>query len=58
MEPLRVLGIAGSLRRGSYNRALVRAAAELAPSNGIELIEHDLSPIPFYDGDVEAAGDP
>jgi chromate reductase, NAD(P)H dehydrogenase (quinone) len=49
MTPVRVLGIAGSLRQGSYNRA---------PSNGIELTEHDLSPIPFYDGDVEAAGDP
>jgi chromate reductase, NAD(P)H dehydrogenase (quinone) len=58
VTPLRVVGIAGSLRRGSYNRALLRAAAELAPSNGIELIEHDLSPIPFYDGDVETAGDP
>jgi chromate reductase, NAD(P)H dehydrogenase (quinone) len=58
VTPLRVVGIAGSLRRGSYNRALLRAAAELAPSNGIELIEHDLSSIPFYDGDVETAGDP
>ncbi|MBA2569068.1 MAG: NAD(P)H-dependent oxidoreductase [Actinobacteria bacterium] len=57
MRPVRVLGISGSLRAGSYNRALLRAAAELAPS-GIELTELDLSPIPFYDGDVEAAGDP
>jgi chromate reductase len=58
VTPVRVLGIAGSLRQGSYNRALIRAAAELALSNGIELNEHDLSPIPFYDSDVEAAGDP
>jgi chromate reductase len=58
MSPIRVLGISGSLRQGSYNRALLRAAAELGPSNGIELTELDLSPIPFYDGDVEAAGDP
>jgi chromate reductase len=58
MAPVRVLGIAGSLRQGSYNRALLRAAAELAPSNGIELAQFDLSPIPFYDGDTEAAGDP
>jgi chromate reductase len=57
MTPVRVLGISGSLRAGSYNRALLRAAGELAPS-GIELTELDLSPIPFYDGDVEAAGDP
>ena len=58
MGPIRVLGIAGSLRQGSYNRALLRAAAELAPSHGVELSEHSLSLIPFYDGDLEAAGDP
>ena len=29
--PLTLLGIAGSLRRGSYNRRLIRAAVELAP---------------------------
>jgi NAD(P)H-dependent FMN reductase len=28
-----VVGIAGSLRRGSYNRALLRAAMELAPTS-------------------------
>jgi chromate reductase, NAD(P)H dehydrogenase (quinone) len=58
VEPIRVIGIAGSLRQGSYNRALLRAAAELAPSNGIELLEHDPSPLPFYDADLEVAGDP
>lgn len=58
MTPVRILGISGSLRAGSFNSALLRAAAELAPANGIELTELDLSPIPFYDGDVEAAGDP
>jgi chromate reductase len=54
---LRVLGISGSLREGSYNRALIRAASELAPS-GMTIQEIDLSPIPLYNGDVEAAGDP
>ena len=54
---MRVLGIAGSLRAGSYNRALLRAARELAPA-GVELEEFDLRELPFYDGDVEAAGDP
>jgi chromate reductase len=53
--PLRILGISGSLREGSYNRALLRAARELLPE-GVELVEFDLSPIPFYDGDVEANG--
>ena len=54
---MRILGIAGSLREGSYNRALLRAARELLPE-GVELVEHDLHGLPFYDGDVEAAGDP
>jgi chromate reductase, NAD(P)H dehydrogenase (quinone) len=52
-----VLGIAGSLRAGSYNRGLLRAARELLPA-GLQLEEHDLRGLPLYDGDVEAAGDP
>jgi chromate reductase, NAD(P)H dehydrogenase (quinone) len=55
--PVRILGISGSLRERSFNRALLRAAAELAPP-GVELVEVDLSPIPLYNGDVEAAGAP
>ena len=54
---MRILGIAGSLRAGSYNRALLRTARELLPP-GVELVEHDIGTLPFYDGDVEAAGDP
>ena len=54
---MRLLGIAGSLREGSYNRGLLRAAAELTPL-GVELVEFDLRGLPFYDGDLEAAGDP
>jgi len=54
---MKILGIAGSLRQGSYNRALLRAARELLPE-GAELVEHDLRDLPLYDGDVEAAGDP
>jgi chromate reductase len=54
---LKILGIAGSLRESSHNRALLRAARELLPE-GAELVEHDLRDLPFYDGDVEAAGDP
>ena len=52
-----VLGIAGSHRRGSYNAALLRAAREVAPI-GMEIEEFDIRELPFYDGDVEAAGDP
>jgi chromate reductase, NAD(P)H dehydrogenase (quinone) len=54
---MRLLGIAGSHREGSYNRGLLRAARELAPE-GVELVEFDVSGLPFYDGDLEAAGDP
>jgi chromate reductase, NAD(P)H dehydrogenase (quinone) len=54
---MRILGIAGSLREGSYNRALLRTARELLPE-GVELVDHDVRALPFYDGDVEAAGDP
>ena len=53
----RILAISGSLRERSYNRALLRAARELA-SEDVEIEEYDLSPIPFCDGDVEAAGEP
>ena len=56
--PTRILGIAGSLRATSFNRALLRAATELAPA-GIEVTTYDgLDALPFYDGDVEAAGEP
>ncbi len=55
--PLRILGFAGSLRKGSYNRALLRAAVETAPRD-LEIVTFDLAPIPLYDGDVEAQGDP
>ena len=54
---MRVLGIAGSHRTGSYNGALLRAAREVAPI-GMEIEEFDIRELPFYDGDVEAAGDP
>ncbi len=53
----RVLGIAGSLRAGSHNRGLLRAAAEVAP-DGIEVVIVPLDDIPLYNSDVEAAGDP
>ena len=56
-QAFHILGIAGSLRRGSYNRRLLEAARELAPP-GVEVEIFDLAPVPFYDGDVEAAGDP
>lgn len=56
-ETLRVVGIAGSLRAHSYNRWLLGAALELAPAT-MQIRPFDLAPIPLYNGDVEAQGDP
>ena len=53
----KVLGISGSLRRGSYNSALLRAAARLMPEESTLDIA-SLRGIPLYDGDVEAQGIP
>lgn len=50
---MRILGIAGSLRRGSHNRRLLRAASDLLPS-GVQLVEWDnLAGIPAFDEDLE-----
>src|SRR5262249_27658856 len=49
---LTILGIAGSLRKGSLNRALLRAAVELAPGGAV-IETFDLAPIPLYNGDEE-----
>ena len=55
---MQVLGIAGSLRKGSYNRALLRAAQELAPEGMRIEIWDGLRSIPPYDQDQDAAGAP
>jgi chromate reductase len=55
---MKILGLAGSLRRASYNQALLRAALELAPSGWETEMFDSLGALPFYDGDVEAAGHP
>jgi chromate reductase len=47
-----ILGFAGSLRKGSYNRSLLRAAEELLPPN-VELEIFDLEGIPPYNQDLE-----
>ncbi|MCX4247411.1 NADPH-dependent FMN reductase [Paraliomyxa miuraensis] len=51
-EGTRLVGIAGSLRKGSYNAALLRAAAEHAPAGTTVEIE-TIAGIPLYDGDLE-----
>jgi chromate reductase len=55
---MKVLGISGSLRRDSYNHALLREAAERLPG-GVELVEfHRLRHIPPYDADLESLQTP
>jgi hypothetical protein len=53
---MKILGLAGSLRRASYNRALLQAALELAPSGWETETFDSLGTLPFYDGGP-AAGD-
>lgn len=51
-NPLVILGIAGSLRRQSFNRALLRAAQELAPE-GATIETFELDGIPSFNQDEE-----
>lgn len=50
----KILGISGSLRAGSFNTALLRAAASVMPA-GVELDVRTIHGIPLYDGDLEAS---
>ena len=50
---IRILGISGSLRAGSFNTALLRAAQQVA-GDGIAFDAVTLHGIPLYDGDAEA----
>ena len=54
---LKLLGISGSLRRGSYNSSLLRAATRLMPADAT-LEAASIRGIPLYDADVEAQGIP
>lgn len=54
---MKVLGISGSLRQGSYNSMALRAARKLAPA-GIEVEIADISAIPMYNDDIRGAGEP
>jgi chromate reductase len=51
-EPFTILAIPGSLRKGSYNRAALKAAQELAPP-GVRIEIADLKNIPPYNQDTE-----
>ena len=51
-DKITVLGFAGSLRKMSYNKALLRAALELAPED-VQLEIFDLEGIPLYNQDLD-----
>ena len=55
---IHLLGIAGSLREGSYNRGLLRAARELLPPRADLQVYDALGEIPPYNEDVRLASEP
>ena len=57
ISSIHVISIAGSLQTRSFNRGLLRAAQDMAPT-GMQITIVDVTPIPFYNADVEAQGDP
>ena len=50
---IKILGIAGSLRKGSFNQSALRAAAELVPENA-EIEIYDIDGFPGYNQDLDA----
>ena len=52
MNKISILGFAGSLRKGSFNKAILRAAMKLLPENA-ELDIFDLEGIPLFNQDNE-----
>lgn len=56
-RPIRVVGISGSLRAGSYNTAALKAAIALAPE-GMTIETAAIGDLPLYNDDVRAAGYP
>jgi|OM-RGC.v1.018157568 chromate reductase, NAD(P)H dehydrogenase (quinone) len=51
---VKLVGLSGSLREASFNTALLRAAARVAPAD-VEFVVETVRGIPLYDADVEAA---
>ena len=52
-----IIGLSGSLRKGSFNASLLRVAAEVSPA-GCKLAIESIRGIPLYDADLEAASPP
>ena len=58
MKTFEALAIAGSLRRDSFNRRLVRAATKLTPPGLLLQVYDDLGSVPLFNEDLEAGGPP
>jgi len=56
-DALKVLGISGSLRKGSFNTMALRAAQGLAPA-GMTIETAEIGNLPLYNDDIRAAGYP
>src|SRR5690349_4222306 len=56
--PIHVFGLSGSLRKGSYNHALLHLASELLPEGMTLETYEDLASIPLFNEDVLEAGAP
>src|SRR4028119_481518 len=56
-KDFRILGLAGSLRRASFHRGIVRAAHEVAPE-WMSCESFDLARIPYFNQDLEDWGNP
>ena len=56
-QHINLVGLVGSLRTGSFNRAVLTAAQTLLRAD-VSLSEINLREVPLSDGDLEAAGDP
>jgi chromate reductase len=56
-DNIHVLGISGSLRRGSHNSGLLRAAAQVLPK-GMTLEVFNLGSVPVFNGDLAVSGEP
>ncbi len=56
-DPVKLAAIVGSLRADSFSRRVFGVAAELVAPD-VQLTEVGIRDVPFYDGDVEAGGDP
>lgn len=55
-SPLRILCLPGSLRRASWNRRLLLAAASLAPPGTLVEVYESLAAVPMFDEDLESVG--